>query len=269
MNNKAFLVSSYFNSTLMFILSFLIIHLNNQLLTIFIAMDFSLQPTWFFSHISFYPDLMSAGVSQDARIALQMAVPSISLLLALAGQLLYLSLTMRYAWLSYFLLWWIAHGYNQFFGMLGLSPFLGGNQYFITGLLSLSFPIKLLIATANFFIMYKIGENMGKAILAKTGDYNISSISGRITYLATSTILPWITGGLLLLWLSGGFSYYTGYSFITMAIILTAALISGIKPLPKTISKQHFRNHINYVVLMVTVIFTGAYYYLTYEGISF
>lgn len=269
MNKPSFLRNAFINSTLMFILSFLFIHLNNQLLTVFIAKDFGLQATLYFSHISLYPDLMSAEVTQDARIALQMAVPSISLLLALAGQLIYLSFTMRHSWQSYFLLWWIAHGYNQFFGMFGLSLFMGGSQHFIAGLLSLSFPVKMVIATSSFFIMYKIGENIGKAILAKTGYYNISQISGRITYLLMSTLFPWLTGSLVILLFSGGFPHHFGYGFITLMFILIPAFISGIRPLPSSIKKQFFRNQVNYVVLIITVIFSGLYLYTSSKGISF
>lgn len=269
MNKSYFLRNAYLNSTLMFILSFLIIHLNNQLLTVFIARDFGLQATLYFSHIALFPDLMSAEVTQDARIALQMAVPSISLLLALAGQLIYLSFSMRHSWQSYFLLWWIAHGYNHFFGMFGLSLFMGGSQHFIAGLLSLSFPVKLIIATSSFFIMFKIGENIGKAILAKTGEYDISQTSGRIKYLLISTLFPWLTGSLIILSFSGGFPHHFGYAFITLLIILIPAFISGIRPLPPAIKKQFFRNRINYVVLFTTIIFSGIYLYTSSKGISF
>lgn len=253
----------------MFVLSYLVIHLNNQLLIIFIAKDFDIQTMWFFSHIEIIPGLMSAGISQDVRIAITMAVPSVSLLLALVGQFTYLSTTMRYAWLSYFLLWWISHGYNQFFGMFGLTPFVADYQQYITSVLSVSLSVKVILATASIFILYKIGENIGRAVLAKTGDYSVEKTKSRLEYLTFSLLLPWITGSLILLSMSGWQADEFGYSFITLAAIILPALITGRKPLPEEIRKQYFSNSISLFVFGATVILAAGYYLITKNGISF
>lgn len=265
---KRFLTRAFVNSTMMFVLSYLVIHLNNQLLTIFIAKDFDIQTMWYFSHIEMYPDMMSAEVSQDIRIAITMAVPSASLLLALAGQFAYLSSTMKHASLSYFLLWWISHGYNQFFGMFGLAPFLGNYQQYVTGVLSLSLPVKIVLATASLFILYKIGENMGKATLAKTGEYAINTSKNRLEYLTVSLLLPWITGSLLIFAFSGGKSIEFGYSFLTLAAVILSAFLTGRKPLEKEIEKQYFNNNISIIALIITIASSLGYYLLTLGGVG-
>lgn len=252
----------------MFVLSFLVIHLNNQLLIIFIAKDFDIQTMWYFSHIEMYPGLMSAEVSQDVRIAITMAVPSVSLLLALVGQFAYLSSTMRHAWLSYFLLWWISHGYNQFFGMFGLAPFLGDYQQYVTSVLSLSLPVKIVLASASLFILYKIGENMGKATLAKTGEYAIDTMKNRLEYLTVSLLLPWFTGSLLLIAFSGGKSEGFGYSFLTLAAVILSAFLTGKKPLEKEIEKQYFNNKISLLAVIITIASSLGYYLFTLGGIG-
>lgn len=90
MNDTSRLMRSFIDATVMFVLTFMVIHINNQFLRAFIAMDFELQPTLYSSEVIYFRELMISGLTQDARIAIVMAVPAISLLLALAGQLIYL-----------------------------------------------------------------------------------------------------------------------------------------------------------------------------------
>lgn len=265
MNKQKFLFNAYVNSTCMFILSYLVIHFNNQLLTVFVAEEFGLQASWHFSHISTYPELMSAGVSQDARIALTMAVPSISLLLALIGQFAYLAMSMRHAWLSYFLLWWIAHGYNFFFGMFGLSPFFGKYQQHVTSILWLPATAKVVLASASIFILYKIGTNIGRAILAKTGQFPVAAIKDRLQYLSIGILLPWLSGSLLLIIANGGVTSHFGYAFTTLGAIILPALFIGRHPLPDSIEKQHFNNKLNFFVIALTLILGIAYLMATSE----
>lgn len=242
--------------------------LNNQLLTIFIASDSSLQATWHLANIEFYPDLMSAEVAQDTRIALFMAAPSISLFFALVAQFIYLSVSLKKSWLSYFLLWWIAHGYSLFFGLFGISPFLSKYQYHISNTLPIPSTVLIVLSAASLFILYKIGENISMAIIIKTGNYSVKSIRDRIIYLTFSIFIPWILGSALIILFFGGWNIVYGYSFISIFVVVLPTLVNSTKQLPTEIKKQKFENHINVYMIALTIALVLIYYYLTRYGLT-
>ena len=266
MNNTSQFIQSFINATLMFILTFMVFHINNQLLTAFIAKDFELQPTLFFSQVDFFPGLMSSGLTQDARIALVMAVPAVSLLLALAGQFIYLLSGFRQAWVVYFFLWWMVHGYNRFFGLFLLSPFMGSNHHLITGLLALSLPVKLLLAASAFLLMYKIGDNISRAVLAKTGYLIVKEPKERIKHLAASILGPWILSSTMFWWIAGEGIPLFRLHFVTLSVMLIPAIIRSIKPSPPEVKKQVLNYKISWVMIVFTIFLTAGYFWLTHDG---
>lgn len=266
MNDASRLIRSFINAALMFILTFMVLHINNQLLTAFIAKDFMLQPTLLFSEVTYFPGLMTSGLTQDARIAMVMAVPAVSLLLALAGQFIYLLTDFRQAWLAYFFFWWMIHGYNQFFGLFLLSPFMGSSHYLITGLLALSFPIKLLLAASAFFLMYKIGDNISNAVLEKTGSFSVAKRKNRIQYLFASLLAPWILNSALFWMIAREGTSLFKFQFLTLSVMLLPAVIRTMKTkLPDT-GRQKLSNRIPWAMIVLTIIITLGYFWLTKEG---
>lgn len=267
MNNSSPLVRGFINAVFMFILTFMVIHINNQFLTVFIAKDFELQSTLFFTEVNFFPGLMSSGITQDARIALVMTVPAISLLLALAGQLLYIIADFRQTWLVYFFLWLMAHGYNQFFGMFILSPFLGSNYHLITGLLALSMPVKLLLAASAFLLMYKIGDNISRELLANTGSISVQKPKERILHLLAIILAPWILSSALFWCISTAGNPLFRFHFITLSVMFIPAVIRTFKPILTDYCKPKL-NHIPWGMIVFTIIFTAGYFWLTQNGIK-
>ena len=266
MNDTSRLTRSFINATFMFILTFMALHINNQLLTAFIAKDFELQPTLFFSEVTFFPGIMSSGLTQDARIAMVMAVPAVSLMLALAGQIIYLLAHSRQAWLACFFLWWMIHGYNQFFGLFLMSPFMGSNHHIITGLLALSFPIKLLLATSAFFLMYKIGDNISNAILAKTGSFSAANQKYRIKHLFVSILLPWILSSTMFWVVAQEGTPLFKFQFLTLSVMLLPAVIRTLKASLAETGRQKLTNKIPWTMIGLTIIITAGYFWLTKEG---
>ncbi|MCF8231362.1 MAG: hypothetical protein K9J27_04165 [Bacteroidales bacterium] len=268
MNKKHDLKSIFINSWFMFIVTYCLLQLNSQLLTIFISQDFYLDITWFFSHLNFNPALTAPYVPMDTKISLTMAGPIVSLLAGLGFLFLYLLVKTRLLWVSFLLLWGFIHAFNNFFGVLGMSAFAETPILVASQLFNIGWFTKTIFATAGLYLLFLIGKNTGHALLIKNGDYLTSNRKDRLHFMTAGIFLPMITGSVLLLALDLYDKQLHYLPFVTIILLVLPAFFRFIDQLPVNPEEKNNNYQIHWGIIFLSIIFVALYFYLTKNGIQ-
>ena len=268
MNKKHDLKSIFINSWFMFIVTYCLLQLISQLLTIFISQDFYLDITWFFSHLDFEPALTAPYVPIDTKMSLTMAGPFVSLLTGLLLLFLYLLLKPKMLWLSFLLLWGFVHAFNNFFGVLGMSAFAETPILVASQIFNIGWFTKTIFATAGLYLLFLIGHNTGHAILIKNGDYLTTNRKDRLYFLTAGIFLPMVTGSIILLVLDLYDKQLHYLPFVTILLLVLPAFFRFFNRLPVNPEKKQNNYRIHWGIILLSIIFVALYFYLTKNGIQ-
>lgn len=268
MDNHRFLINIFLNATLMFIISYLLLATNNQLLTIFISHDFDIETTWFSSHVHFFPPLNIMYLNRDAIVSVVMAAPIVSLFIGMGVQFIYLSHTVNHIWLSLLLLWLIIHAYNFFFGAIGHSFIPGTPLAAAENAFQLHLETKLIITIAVIFILFKIGNYIGYAILTKSAFYPTSDTKNRLMYMMATLIGPWITGSIILATALKMTTVSQLLPFMTIGFLIIPAFTRAFGSPPQNIPKQQLSNKFCIIAFIFILIFITVLRMITRNGLN-
>ena len=186
------------HSVATFFLSYLLVYLGNQLISIYVARDFGIGSTLHYNEVVFHVST-SYHWSKNAILSVSAAGPVISLLIAL----LIMNYGMKRAvfppFLLFLLFWTGFHCYNAFFGDLIAGSITGSGLGYTLDLFL--WPYIGLYITLTIFAtlsMVSIGYRHSRLFLRISPSGSWIRRKNRRIYLLFSLILPWIVGTLVI-----------------------------------------------------------------------
>lgn len=268
MSKKFHLRASFIYSLLMFVVTYYLLQLNSHLLTIFISNEFYLDITWFPAHLTFEPSLTAPYVPSDTKMTVVMAGPVISLVIGMVLLFLYLFENTKLPWLSFLLFWGFIHGFNNFFGVVGMNAFAEANILKVSHILNMGLLPSLIFAVSALYVLFLIGQNSGEVILIKNVNSIETSRKGRFYFMTAGVFLPMILGsGLILLLNLMNKSLYL-LPFISIIALGLPAFFKFLKKIPEFHQKNRYRHQIHWGIILLSIIFVALYYILTKNGVK-
>lgn len=192
---------TYLQSTAYYILSFLLIYVIYQLVTIFVARLFNIPVIWYYYQLKFPLYTYSNLYTRAALVTIFGMGPVVSLVLALIFLRLFFSKSYYSKNFQLFNLWVAINGLNMFFGAY-IIGFLTRTEFIYTSewlLMSRIFDVEEIIFTVlSLTVLILVGRHVASLFLVSSGSVTLVSPEYRLFFIISQVILPWITGGVLL-----------------------------------------------------------------------
>jgi len=268
MNKKFHLRASFIYSLLMFVVTYYLLQLNSQLLTIFISNEFYLDITWFPTYLTFEPSLTAPYVPSDTKMTVAMAGPILSLVIGMVLLFLYLFEDAKLPWLSFLFFWGFIHGFNNFFGVISMNAFAEANMLNVSNILNIGVFPELIFAASALYVLVLIGQNSGEVILIKNGNSIETSRRGRFWFMSAGVFLPMVLGSGLILLLNLMNKSLFFLPFISIIALGVPAFLKFLEKVPEFPQKNRYRHKIHWGIVLLSIIFVTLYLLLTKNGIK-
>ncbi len=193
---------TYLQSTTFFILSFLIIYIIYQLVTIGASRIFSIPIIWYYYELKFPLYTFSPLYTRKALVIIFGAGPLLCLLLGFVSLRLFFSRRIRNQNYKLFYLWGFVNGMNFFFGSY-ISGFITRTEFIYTSewlFMSSMFDVEeIVFASLSITIMLIIGRLVTPLFLVSSSSVTLITPSYRPFFILCQVIIPWITGVIIFL----------------------------------------------------------------------
>lgn len=187
---------AYLQSTAYYILSFLLIYIIYQLVTIFVASAFNIPVVWYYYQLKFPLYTYSNLYTRTALVAIFGSGPAVSLVMAITFLRLFFSKGNYAKNFRLFNLWGMISGLNMFFGAY-IVGFLTRTEFIYTSewlLMSSIFDIEEIIFTMlSLAVLILAGIKITSMFLVSSGSVTLITPEYRLFYIISQVILPWIT----------------------------------------------------------------------------
>jgi hypothetical protein len=246
-----------FNSTLIFIISYIIVYFIYQLTVILSASLFNIDSILYYFTLDF--DDFSPLWSRLNVIFITFSGPFISLVIGLF-LFNYLFKLKRFKSLQkLFILWISLHAFNHFAGALILGIVTTDGFGYVVEWLYLGIVFKFILIFIAFFILIIIGYQSTSKFLSTSNSLDRVRVGVRNTFLFNQAFLPWILGSLILIIIRipNNFNYpYETLMFFSLAFIVIPVFFNDIaKPhkIYKKIRRKYSLN-IGYIILFLLLL---------------
>ena len=188
-------VRSFLHSFASYILSFLMIYIIYQGVTILVARLFKIPVIWYYYQLKFPLYYYSILYTRKALIFIFSSGPMISLVLTLIFLKLFFSKNGFLKNFNLFYLWGIINGLNMFFGayivgVLTRTEFVYTSEWL---LLNNPFDIwELIFIAISLVIMFLAGWHITSMFLISSGSKTLVDTKYRLFFILSTVILPWI-----------------------------------------------------------------------------
>ncbi len=243
-----------FNSTLIFIISYIIVYFIYQLTVILSASLFNIDSILYYFTIDF--DDLSPLWSRLNIIFITFSGPFICLVIGLLF-FNYLFKLKRFKSLQkLFILWISLHAFNHFAGALILGIVTTDGFGYVVEWLYLGIVFKFILIFIAFFILIIIGYQSTSKFLSTSNSLERVKVGKRNTFLFNQAFLPWIIGSFLLIIIRipNNFNYpYETLMFFSIAFIVIPVFFNDVaKPyrIFKKIRRKYSLN-IGYIILFL------------------
>lgn len=193
-------VISFLQSTAYYILSFLLIYIIYQLVTIFVARTFNVPVVWYYYQLKFPLYTYSHLYTRTALVTIFGSGPAVSLVLAIIFMRLFFSKSPIAKNFQLFNLWGIINGLNMFFGAY-IVGFLTRTEFIYTSewlLMSRIFDVEEIIFTMlSLAVMLLAGIKITSMFLVSSGSVTLITPEYRLFFIISQVILPWIAGAVI------------------------------------------------------------------------
>ncbi len=243
-----------FNSTLIFIVSYIIVYFIYQLTVILSASLFDIDSILYYFTLDF--DDLSPLWSRLNIIFITFSGPFISLVIGLFF-FNYLFKLKRFKSLQkLFILWISLHAFNHFAGALILGIVTTDGFGYVVEWLYLGIVFRFILIFIAFFILIIIGYQSTSKFLSTSNSLERVKVGVRNTFLFNQAFLPWLLGSLILLIIRipNNFNYpYETLMFFSLAFIVIPVFFNDIaKPyrIYKKVRRKYSLN-IGYIILFL------------------
>ncbi len=269
------LLKTLVNSTIMFVLSFLVIYFLGQFITVFIASVFDIPSVVFANRIYWPLYTYSSLYSRMALVAIFGSGPFFSLLLGAGLFRLFFIAVRKTVHMKTFLLWAALHSFNLFFGayivgVITRTGFIYSSEWlFLSDVLDVEEIVFLIV---SMVVLVIAGYFSTKYFLQSANSSIIIEKKIRKIYVSMKVGLPWIFGSLILFGINAGKAptellilYVTPILIIIPVFAnfnsMQNQFVKAIRPFPKF--------GIAWGYLIALVLFVSGIILLLKDGISF
>jgi hypothetical protein len=263
------------SSSVFFILTFLMVYIMNQYITIYTARIFDI-PTVLYSYRIYWPlYTYSTLYTRSALILIFGLGPFVSLVLAIVFFRIFIIVKHRSYYLNTFLFWLVIHLFNSFFGayIVGVvtrTGFIYTSEWlFLSNVFDVEEIIFMII---SFVILIILGYYGTKHILTIAANQEILESRYRVFYIINKALVPVIIGTTVLFFMNfpnNPAELILYYSTVILVIIpmftnYNSMQNSDIRPI-----RNDNRPHFGWMYLAITIIAVVLFRIIFEEGISY
>jgi len=221
-------VLNILQSSSYFILTFLIVYVFYQIITILVAKSFDIPTIWYYYRVKFPLFTGSHLYTRAALISIFASGPIISLTLAFVFFRLFFSRKLFNQNLKLFYLWGFINGVNLFFGSY-VAGFVTRTEFIYVSewiFMSNMFDVEeILFAFIAVTISLIIGRLVTPLFLLTSGSVSIIAPRYRLHFFLSQVIIPWVIGAVIFFLLTNPTRYLPlTLKTITPAFILIPSL---------------------------------------------
>ena len=188
-----------FNSTVLFIITYIIAYLTYQFAVIFVSSFWGIDSVLYYYEVMFPIGNASPLWSKHNIILITISGPIVSLIMGMIYYKVFLPRDVFGPVTKLFFLWLSFHSFNLFFGAY-VAGFITDQGFgYVVNWLYLRFFIKLALVMLSLFVMMVIGYYATKPLLETSNSLQRVSRENRGYFILTQMIVPWILGGLILI----------------------------------------------------------------------
>lgn len=265
------------NSITYFILSYLVIYVVSQLITVWVATSFDYKTIMYYYKI--YYNIESDDWTADSVKILFSIMPLTGLLLGTIFIIIYSTFKDVPGKLKLFFLWGFVHGMVMFFGALLMGTLLNKDFGWVIAYLYYRDTGKMVFSIISIFALISIGAVISKSFLISGNAYfNQIDKDNKKYFLYAQVIFPVIIGTILLVFLKiPNNDYYVTSDEVFFEIMKLSTLIILIIPLITTYRSFHDtffdeeprKINLKWKLMIITIILVSAYRYGFVDGIPF
>ena len=273
--NNFFIIT--LNSITYFFLSYLVIYVVSQLITVWVATSFDYKTIMYYYKI--YYNIESDDWTADSVKILFSIMPLTGLLLGTVFIIIYSTFKDVPGKLKLFFLWGFVHGMVMFFGALLMGTLLNKDFGWVIAYLYYRDTGKMVFSIISIFALISIGAVISKSFLVSGNAYfNQIDKNNKKYFLYAQVIFPAVIGTVLLVLFKIPNSYYyvtTDEVFFEIMklctlIILIIPLISTYRSFHDTFFDEEPRKlNLKWKLMIVTIILATAFRYGFVDGIVF
>jgi len=219
-----------FNSTVLFLITYIIAYITYQLSVIFISSMFEIDSVLYYYEVMFPIGNASALWTRFNILLITISGPLVSLIM---GAVYYRFLLPKKNFgpvARLFFLWLSFHSFNMFFGAY-LAGFITDQGFgYVINWLYLGFFVQLALAMLSLFAMMVIGYYATKPLLETSNSYQRISHRNRKYFILTQLLVPWVIGGLILILIKIPNKDPQHENIIVYDLIVIATLLFAIVP---------------------------------------
>ena len=257
-----------FNSTVLYLLAYLIAYSLQQLVTVFMGGSNHIPAELFPGHIAF-------KIPDDAwRVSEVVSTygpgPFACFLLALLATFVFNKIKLSGGLRKLFFLWLLLHGFNLFFGGL-VAGIIAKSGFWYAVRWSIPSNSATIAITVLFgFLLLLIGFLSAPGFLLSCDSITLIQFGNRQKLLISMVIIPWLAGSLVLLLLKlPDLNYYDNLLHLTMLLLLLPVYFANLGNLiSETVEaphKTHFAIGLGIGLILLLLVFRLA----LQNGISF
>jgi hypothetical protein len=187
-----------FNSTVLFLIAYVIAYLTYQLTVIFVASFFGIDSVLYYYEVMFPIGNGSSLWTPYNIILITLSGPMVSLIMGLVYYKLFLPKDGFGPVARLFFLWLSFHSFNMFFGAYVAGVITDQGFGFVANWLFLGVIIKLTIALLSVFTLMVIGYFATKPLLETSNSSQRVSKNNRPYFILNQALIPWLIGGFIL-----------------------------------------------------------------------
>ncbi len=191
----------FLQSTAYFLLSFMIIYLVYQAVTILMASSFNIPVIWYYYRIKFAISDFSPLYTRANLIIIFAAGPVVSLMMAFGFMKLFFTQNAFLQRFQRLYLWGFINGINMFFGAY-IAGFFTQTEFIYAAawlFMSKMYAIEeMVFAVISFAVLLIVGRTLTPLFLISSGTIKLIKPQFRQFYIITGIILPWFAGVIIL-----------------------------------------------------------------------
>ncbi len=265
------------NSLVFFLLSYMVIYVLSQLITVWVATTFDYKTIFYYYKI--YYDIESNDWNADSVKILYSILPLNGILLGTIFIILYSTFRNEPGNFKLFFLWGFVHGMVMFFGSLLMGTLLNKDFGWVIAYMYYRDTGKMIFSIISIFALVAIGGIISKSFLISGNSYfNFINKKNRKFLLSGQVIFPIITGSFILALIKIPNEFYFGtvdemyYEFLKLSTlaILVVPLIVAFRTYDEIYFDEEPRKiFLNWKALAVTVLIILAFRFGLVGGITF
>ena len=218
---KSRFVFTYFNSTLAFFTTFILIYFLNQVLTSLICSAYSIPIVLYYFDIIYQVGPYSSLWNRFNIIIIYGSAPFFSLLLSVIFYQLYKISKNKFKYLRIYFLWGMINSFNFFFGAYIVGAITRSGFIYFTEWIFFSYVFdieEIIFMVSSLIALVSIGYFSSDFFLSSADNKELISFKNKPFYKFTQIFLPWLSGIILLLLFN--LPNITVYNLLTYASLL-------------------------------------------------